>query len=85
MGVKPRYDGCCRDSDAQHAHDEPHVIRFRNPVDGVVAFDDHVRGRIEFANAELDDLIIRRTDGSPTYNFCVVVDDWDMGIRNNFV
>lgn len=45
-------------------------------------FDDHVRGRIEFANTELDDLIIRRTDGAPTYNFCVVVDDWDMEITH---
>ncbi len=81
-GEKPRYDGCCRDSTVAHADDEPHVIRFRNPVDGVVVFDDQVRGRIEFANTELDDLIIRRTDGAPTYNFCVVVDDWDMGITH---
>lgn len=76
-GEKPRYDGKCRDGEAQ---DLPYVIRFRNPVEGSVVFDDHVRGRIEIANSELDDLIIRRTDGSPTYNFCVVVDDWDMGI-----
>ncbi|WP_321409163.1 glutamate--tRNA ligase [Tolumonas auensis] len=81
-GEKPRYDGHCRDSDEYHADDEPHVIRFRNPQEGVVAFDDHVRGRIEFANTELDDLIIRRTDGVPTYNFCVVVDDWDMEITH---
>jgi len=81
-GEKPRYDGCCRDGQHNHSADEPHVIRFRNPQDGVVAFDDHVRGHIEFANSELDDLIIRRTDGAPTYNFCVVIDDWDMEITH---
>ncbi|GAA4496960.1 glutamate--tRNA ligase [Pseudaeromonas paramecii] len=81
-GEKPRYDGCCRDGQHHHSADEPHVIRFRNPQDGVVAFDDHVRGHIEFANSELDDLIIRRTDGAPTYNFCVVIDDWDMEITH---
>lgn len=81
-GEKPRYDGCCRDGQHNHSADEPHVIRFRNPQEGVVAFDDHVRGHIEFANSELDDLIIRRTDGSPTYNFCVVIDDWDMEITH---
>ncbi|MFC3914920.1 glutamate--tRNA ligase [Pseudaeromonas sharmana] len=81
-GEKPRYDGRCRDSHEHHADDEPYVIRFRNPQEGVVAFDDHVRGHIEFANSELDDLIIRRTDGAPTYNFCVVIDDWDMEITH---
>jgi len=60
--------------------DEPFVVRFKNPIGGSVVFDDHVRGRIEFSNDALDDLIIARTDGVPTYNFCVVVDDWDMGI-----
>jgi glutamyl-tRNA synthetase len=58
------------------------VVRFKNPKDGVVAWEDAVKGRIEFANAELDDLIIARTDGTPTYNFCVCVDDWDMGITH---
>jgi glutamyl-tRNA synthetase len=58
------------------------AIRFRNPDDGVVAWDDGVKGRIEFANSELDDLVIARGDGTPTYNFCVVVDDWDMGITH---
>jgi len=58
------------------------VIRFRNPKEGSVVFDDQIRGRIEIANSQLDDLIIRRTDGSPTYNFVVVVDDWDMGITH---
>ncbi|SHI08128.1 glutamate--tRNA ligase [Ferrimonas marina] len=81
-GEKARYDGHCRDSQEQHAADAPFVIRFRNPTEGTVAFDDHVRGRIEIDNRELDDLIIRRSDGSPTYNFCVVVDDWDMGISH---
>lgn len=58
------------------------VIRFRNPKEGSVIFDDQIRGRIEIANSQLDDLIIRRTDGAPTYNFVVVVDDWDMGITH---
>ncbi|TEW54820.1 glutamate--tRNA ligase [Psychromonas sp. RZ22] len=62
--------------------DQPCVIRFRNPKDGSVVFNDEIRGNIEIANDQLDDLIIRRSDGSPTYNFCVVVDDWDMGITN---
>lgn len=78
-GERQKYDGCCRDL-APRDTDEPFVIRFKNPTSGVVAFDDHVRGRIEIANEELDDLIIARTEGTPTYNFCVVVDDWDMGI-----
>ncbi|WP_192459184.1 glutamate--tRNA ligase [Musicola keenii] len=81
-GEKPRYDGCCRDSHEHHAADEPHVVRFRNPQDGSVVFNDTIRGPIEFSNQELDDLIIRRTDGSPTYNFCVVIDDWDMEITH---
>lgn len=79
-GQKPRYDGACRDKEEQPG--KPYVIRFRNPQEGSVVFDDHVRGRIEFSNQELDDLIIARTDGTPTYNFCVVVDDWDMGITH---
>lgn len=79
---KPRYDGCCRDHAHNHTPDEPHVVRFRNPQEGSVIFNDLIRGPIEFSNQELDDLIIRRTDGSPTYNFCVVVDDWDMEITH---
>jgi glutamyl-tRNA synthetase len=79
---KPRYDGRCRDSHEHHAADEPCVVRFRNPQEGSVIFDDQIRGPIEFSNLELDDLIIRRTDGAPTYNFCVVVDDWDMEITH---
>ncbi|NJC99183.1 glutamate--tRNA ligase, partial [Candidatus Erwinia dacicola] len=79
---KPRYDGRCRDSHEHHADDEPCVVRFRNPQEGSVIFDDQIRGPIEFSNQELDDLIIRRTDGTPTYNFCVVIDDWDMEITH---
>ena len=78
---KPRYDRHCL-HEHNHSADEPHVVRFKNPTEGSVVFDDAVRGRIEISNSELDDLIIRRTDGSPTYNFCVVVDDWDMGITH---
>ncbi|MGC6342843.1 glutamate--tRNA ligase [Bisgaard Taxon 45] len=78
---KPRYDRHCL-GDHKHSPEQPHVVRFKNPTEGSVVFEDAVRGRIEISNAELDDLIIRRTDGSPTYNFCVVVDDWDMGITH---
>lgn len=77
---KPRYDGHCRD--LKEMSDLPFVVRFRNPEEGVVEFDDLVRGKLSFANQELDDLIIARTDGSPTYNFTVVVDDWDMQITH---
>jgi len=83
---KPRYDGRWRPEDRKTLPtppaDVPPVIRFRNPKDGVVAWDDQVKGRIEIANSELDDLIIARADGTPTYNFCVCVDDWDMGITH---
>ncbi|WP_127346989.1 glutamate--tRNA ligase [Pseudidiomarina mangrovi] len=79
-GEKPRYDGHCRDN--PNASGDSFVVRFRNPQTGSVRFDDHIRGPIEFANTELDDLIIRRTDGAPTYNFCVVIDDWDMNITH---
>lgn len=80
-GEAPRYDGKCRDLEPQE-NDLPFVIRFKNPKEGSVAFDDHVRDHIEFSNTELDDLIIQRTDSTPTYNFCVVVDDWDMQITH---
>ncbi len=79
-GEKPRYDGRCRDRQEPVDGVEP-VIRFRNPDGGSVVFDDRVRGRIEISNAELDDLVIARADGSPTYNFAVVIDDLDMGIN----
>jgi len=78
-GEKPRYDGHCRDLDQVPDGVEP-VVRFRNPLDGCVVFDDRVRGTIEVDNAELDDLVIMRADGMPTYNFAVVVDDADMDI-----
>ncbi|MGL9769716.1 MAG: glutamate--tRNA ligase [Sodalis sp. (in: enterobacteria)] len=81
-GEKPRYDRRCCDRHEQHADDEPCVVRFRNPQDASVMFNDLIRGPIEFSNRELDDLIIRRADGSPTYNFCVVVDDFDMAITH---
>ena len=78
--LKPRYDGYCRDKAVNP--NEPHVIRFRNPQEGDVVIDDLVRGRILVGNRELDDLVIRRTDGSPTYNLTVVVDDHDMQISH---
>jgi glutamyl-tRNA synthetase len=85
-GEKPRYDGRWRPEPGKVLPEPPAgvkpVVRFRNPTEGVVAWDDQVKGRIEFANAELDDFIIARADGTPTYNFCVVVDDWDMGITH---
>lgn len=77
---KPRYDGHCRDADV--SADQPHVIRFKNPTAGSVVIDDMVRGKVEVSNSELDDLIIRRTDGSPTYNLTVVIDDADMQISH---
>ncbi len=79
-GEKPRYDGHCRNLTEPPSGVEP-VIRFRNPDKGSVVFEDRVRGRIEVANDELDDLVILRADGSPTYNFAVVVDDLDMAIN----
>lgn len=77
---KPRYDGHCRGQNI--SADQPHVIRFLNPQEGAVQFDDLVRGSITVQNSELDDLIIKRTDGSPTYNLSVVVDDLDMKISH---
>ncbi|NMF89572.1 glutamate--tRNA ligase [Aromatoleum petrolei] len=85
-GEKPRYDGRWRPEPGKVLPTPPEgaspVVRFRNPADGVVAWDDLVKGRIEIANSELDDLVIARADGTPTYNFCVVVDDLDMGITH---
>ena len=77
---KPRYNGAARELNLPYRDDPNRVIRFKNPTDGVVAFDDLIKGRIEIANSELDDMVILRPDGYPTYNFAVVVDDWDMGI-----
>ena len=84
-GEKPRYDGRWRPENAVGKTPPPGVkpvIRFRTPDTGTVAWDDGVKGRVEFANSELDDLVIARGDGTPTYNFCVVVDDWDMRITH---
>lgn len=78
---KPRYDGHCRDKNLPHT-DKPYVIRFRNPEQGVVSFTDQVYGEIHVDNNELDDLILVRSDGHPTYNFAVVIDDLDMKITH---
>lgn len=83
---KPRYDGRWRPEPGKILPTPPAgvqpVVRFRNPVEGQVVVRDLVKGEIVFDNRELDDLIIARADGTPTYNFCVVVDDWDMGITH---
>ncbi len=76
---KPRYDGRCRDRESVPEGIEP-VIRFRNPTDGEVVIDDLIKGKVTIKNSELDDLIIARSDGSPTYNLTVVVDDADMEV-----
>ncbi|HLW25456.1 MAG TPA: glutamate--tRNA ligase [Steroidobacteraceae bacterium] len=80
-GQKPRYDGRCRERSAPREGIPP-VVRFKNPTEGSVVVNDVVHGPVEFQNRELDDLIIARSDGSPTYNFCVVVDDMDMRITH---
>jgi glutamyl-tRNA synthetase len=80
-GEKPRYDGRWRDRTDARPGVAP-VVRFKNPLGGEVIVDDVVHGRVVFQNAELDDLIIARSDGTPTYNFCVVVDDMDMRITH---
>lgn len=86
QGLKPRYNRKWRPEEGKVLPEVPTdvlpVIRFKNPKDGVVSWDDIVKGKIEIANAELDDLIIARSDGTPTYNFCVVVDDWEMAITH---
>src|SRR5256885_7618382 len=85
-GEKPRYDGRWRPENLKAGQRPPPgiapVVRFKNPLSGSVAWDDQVKGRIEIANAELDDLVIARSHGTPTYNFCVVVDDLDMRITH---
>src|ERR1700754_2465282 len=78
---KPRYTGICRDRTTPREGVQP-VVRFRNPTDGAVIVEDLVHGSVTFQNTELDDLIIARSDGTPTYNFSVVVDDMDMGITH---
>ncbi|MGH8117887.1 MAG: glutamate--tRNA ligase [Rhodanobacteraceae bacterium] len=79
-GDKPRYDGGARDANLPYRDDPNRVLRFRNPQAGSVVFDDRIKGRVAWANAELDDFVMLRSDGFPTYNFAVVVDDLDMGI-----
>jgi len=81
-GDKPKYNGKYRDFTGEPPAGINPVIRFKNPLDGAVVFNDQIRGRIAVSNTELDDLIIARSDGSPTYNLTVVVDDWDMGITH---
>ncbi len=85
-GEKPRYDGRWRPEAGKTLPEVPAdikpVVRFRNPIGGSVSWIDAVKGRIDIANAELDDLIIARADGTPTYNFCVCVDDSDMKITH---
>lgn len=79
-GEKPRYDGRCQDLAATQAGD--YVIRFKNPKIGAVIWEDLVKGELRIANEELDDFVIIRSDGMPTYNFAVVVDDWDMNVTH---
>ena len=85
-GDKPRYDGTWRPEQGKTLPPVPAgrkpVVRFKNPLDGDVTWDDVVKGSITISNRELDDLVIARPDGTPTYNFCVAVDDWDMGITH---
>ncbi|PRC95194.1 glutamate--tRNA ligase [Solimicrobium silvestre] len=86
IGEKPRYDGTWRPEAGKTLPsipaDRKPVIRFKNPLDGEVTWDDVVKGQITIANREMDDLVIARPDGTPTYNFCVAVDDWDMQITH---
>ena len=85
-GDKPRYDGTWRPEPGKTLPavpaDRKPVVRFKNPLDGDVSWDDAVKGTITISNREMDDLVIARPDGTPTYNFCVVVDDWDMKITH---
>ncbi|GAB2659949.1 glutamate--tRNA ligase [Arenimonas aestuarii] len=80
--LKPRYNGYYRDRNEPRRDDPNRVIRFKNPIGGSVVFEDKIKGRIEWSNDELDDLVIFRSDGYATYNFAVVVDDLDMGITD---
>jgi glutamyl-tRNA synthetase len=85
-GIKPKYDGTWRPEEGKTLPPVPEgvtpVIRFKNPLDGNVTWEDQVKGQISVSNEELDDLILQRSDGSPTYNLSVVVDDADMGITH---
>ncbi len=81
-GEKPRYDGRWRNSKQSSPKDVTPVLRFKNPLEGEVVLEDIVKGRVIVQNSELDDLVIMRADGTPTYNFGVVIDDMDMGITH---
>jgi glutamyl-tRNA synthetase len=81
-GEKPRYNGKCRNGVANPPADIKPVVRFKNPLDGEIIIEDQIQGRVVFKNSELDDLIIARSDGTPTYNLTVVVDDMDMQITH---
>jgi len=81
-GEKPKYNGTCREREPLSNPGEPPVIRFKNPLDGEVVINDLIQGRVVYQNSELDDLIIARSDGTPTYNLTVVVDDMDMKITH---
>ncbi|MCV2525636.1 MAG: glutamate--tRNA ligase, partial [Candidatus Lightella neohaematopini] len=80
--IKPKYDGHCRNIKYTNNSSNNYVVRFRNPDSGYVIFEDLVRGKILFNNNEIDDLIILRANNIPTYNFCSVIDDYDMGITH---
>ncbi|MCM0083237.1 glutamate--tRNA ligase [Geomonas sp. Red32] len=79
-GGKPKYDGTCRNLPPQEDDGRPYVVRFKAPQEGTTSWVDLIKGKISFENVELDDLIIQRTDGTPTYNFVVVIDDATMNI-----
>src|SRR6185503_10834913 len=81
-GARTGYDRTCRDRREQPSNRSSHVVRFKTPLDGETTVDDLVKGRITFQNAEIDDFIILRSDGTAVYNFCVVVDDVDMRISH---
>ncbi len=85
-GLKPKYDGKWRPESGKSLPPTPEniqpVVRFKNPTSGVVTWHDLVKGEITIANEELDDLVIARGDGTPTYNFCVVIDDWEMKVTH---
>lgn len=81
-GLKPSYDRKCRYNKMTSIDCKDYVIRFKNPLSGQVIFNDQIRGKIIFNNSELDDLVIQRRNGMPTYNFCVVIDDLDMQITH---
>ncbi len=81
-GIKPRYDGHCRDIGLERKAGENHVIRFKNPLSGSVSFNDRIHGLVSVQNEELDDLVLERSDGMPTYNLTVVADDMDMNVSH---